>query len=323
MVRALAFAHQIMVRAERFNGEGRVLREPCIEKLAEILDERPTMLLTCSTTLFGRLAANIGLDRIEAGDAREHVGCHGRCAGGGKFVEATSHVRPTEGELDLATPRERRVAAIAIDLQNAFEPGEMLDRPIGLAIGRVAIGDRWWIAPAPRTIVASICPELAGFGAASTRIEHRRRGLVGEQLGAALQLGQQMIAQRRQPPCRAAYPVRQRRAIELDALARIDLRLPIERKVIGILADQHMRDQRLRRQPSLDDPRRRRRLDRRGLARAAAVTRVPGDEHAEGGGNDIEPFVDNRRTGLTATALPVSQPNEVVEKLTLAAVGAE
>ena len=47
----------------------------------------------------------------------------------------------------------------------------------------------------------------------------------------------------------AAYPVHQGGAIERDALACIDLRLTIERRVIGIFGDQHMRDQCLGRMP--------------------------------------------------------------------------
>src|SRR5690606_26562817 len=38
------------------------------------------------------------------------------------------------------------------------------------------------------------------------------------------------------------------------------------------------------------DPRGCRGLDRRGLARAAAIARTPGDEHAERGRHDIEPL---------------------------------
>ena len=59
-----------------------------------------------------------------------------------------------------------------------------------------------------------------------------------------LQLAEQMITQRRQPPCRTADPVGHRRPVKRDALAGIDLCLTVERQVIGILADQPMRDQR-------------------------------------------------------------------------------
>jgi hypothetical protein len=57
----------------------------------------------------------------------------------------------------------------------------------------------------------------------------------------------------------AADPIRQGRAIELDPLASVDLALPIERQVVGILADQDMGNQGLRGEPALDQPRRLRR----------------------------------------------------------------
>ena len=37
-----------------------------------------------------------------------------------------------------------------------------------------------------------------------------------------------------------SYPVRQRRTIELNTLAGVNLRLPVERQVIGIFGDQDL-----------------------------------------------------------------------------------
>ena len=62
--------------------------------------------------------------------------------------------------------------------------------------------------------------------------------------------------------------------------------------MIGILTDQHMRDQRLGRQAALDNARRRRRLDRRRLAGATAVAWAACHEDAERGWHDIEAFGD-------------------------------
>ena len=66
-------------------------------------------------------------------------------------------------------------------------------------------------------------------------------------------------------------PIRQGRAIELDALPGVDLSLTIERDVVGVFADQDMGHQRLGGQPTLDQARRRGRLDHGALARPAAV----------------------------------------------------
>jgi hypothetical protein len=46
-----------------------------------------------------------------------------------------------------------------------------------------------------------------------------------------------------------ADPIRQGRAIELDSLAGVDLALPVERQVVGVLADQDMSQQGFRGKP--------------------------------------------------------------------------
>jgi hypothetical protein len=61
-------------------------------------------------------------------------------------------------------------------------------------------------------------------------------------------------------------PVGKRRAIEMDALAGVDLRLAIERQVVGILGDEDVGDGRHGGPAALDQPCRRRRLDDNALA---------------------------------------------------------
>src|ERR1700733_10622683 len=46
--------------------------------------------------------------------------------------------------------------------------------------------------------------------------------------------------QRLQPPTSAAHPVRQGRAVDLDAVPGEDLALPVKRKVIAVFGDQNM-----------------------------------------------------------------------------------
>jgi hypothetical protein len=67
----------------------------------------------------------------------------------------------------------------------------MADRPFGLAIGGVDIGDARRVRTAPRPIIARIGPELADLRAVPSGIEHGRRGLVGKELRRGLQLLQQ------------------------------------------------------------------------------------------------------------------------------------
>ena len=98
-----------------------------------------------------------------------------------ELVEAAANMGPAEGELDVTTFGEDPIAAVAVNLENALEAGEMANRPLGLAVGRIEVDDARWIgAAAPRPIIARIRPQLAEFGAPSAGIEHRSRGLIGK-----------------------------------------------------------------------------------------------------------------------------------------------
>ena len=109
-------------------------------------------------------------------------------------------------------------------------------------------------------------------------------------LGDAFSFVEQPLVQRPQVPGGAADPVGQRRAIEIDALAGVDLGLPIQRQVIGIFGHQHLGDGRLGRQAALDQPRRRRRLHDTILAGPAGVFGPARDEHPELRRHDVEPL---------------------------------
>lgn len=74
-----------------------------------------------------------------------------------------------------------------------------------------------------------------------------------------------------QPPAGPTDPVRERRAVNLDALAGEDLALPIERQVIAIFGDEDMREQSRAGQSLGDRPLRGRRLVD-GPADPAAIT---------------------------------------------------
>ncbi len=132
------------------------------------------------------------------------------------------------GELDVAALGKSPIATVAVDLQHTLEAGKMSNRPLGLAVGCVDVGDAGRVRPAPGSIIARIGPELAGLGSSAPRIEHRRRGLVGEQLGRTLQLHEQPFVNRPQQPCGLADPISQGRAVEVDPLPGVDLGLPVE-----------------------------------------------------------------------------------------------
>jgi hypothetical protein len=99
------------------------------------------------------------------------------------------------------------------------------------------------------------------------------------------------LDQRRQQPGRLADPIGQRGAVEVDALAPIDARLPVERQMIAVLADQHMGQQPGPRPAALDRQGRHRRL-RHALAAPAGKRRPDVPDHFEAAGNVVEDLAD-------------------------------
>ena len=262
--------------------------EPVAQPRLESDDERTRSFLADGAPLVRPAAANVGLDPIERGDALQRLRCDRRSLGDEAFVEAAPQVRPAEGEAHVALLGERAIAGVAVDLENALEAGKMRDRLGSLAVGRVDIGDRRRVRSAPGPVVSRIGPELAGLGPTATRIEHRRRRLVGEQLRRGLEMRENPLMDGPQMERGPSDPVGERRAVEANALTRVDLRLAIERQVIGVFGNQHVRHRRLGRQAALDEARRGRRLDDDVLAAAAGVFGPTHDQHAELRGNDVE-----------------------------------
>ena len=168
----------------------------------------------------------------------------------------------------------------------------MRDRPLRLSVRRVDVGDDRRVGAAPWSVIARISEELTGFGPAAAGIEHRRRRLVGEQLRGRPQPIEQPLMNRAQQEGGPSDPVGQCRAIEVDALAGINLRLAIQRKVVGIFRHQHLGDRRLGRQAAFDQPRRRRRLHHDVFAGPAGVFGSAHHQHPELGRHDVEPLGD-------------------------------
>jgi hypothetical protein len=84
----------------------------------------------------------------------------------------------------------------------------------------------------------------------------------------------QPLMQCLEPPAGAADPSGERRTREIDAVACKDLRLPIKRRVIAVFADQHLGEQRRRRQAAGDHPLRSWRLHHRLAATHGAKDRA-------------------------------------------------
>ena len=89
----------------------------------------------------GAAATDVLFDGVKPCDALERPAGDRRRAGGGKFVEAAPDMGPAKGELHVAAFSKHPVTAIAVNLQDALEAGEMSDRPLGLAIRRIDVGE--------------------------------------------------------------------------------------------------------------------------------------------------------------------------------------
>lgn len=138
-------------------------------------------------------------------------------------------------------PGRAVIPGIAVDLQDAVEPGEEFLGMLTATSGRVEGDDAWWIGSIPTPVIVHQCPEISGFGLLPARVQHRRSRLVHEQLSRCLQALSQPVDDGAEMESNLSNPARQRRAIGTDAGARENLCLAIFGTVIGILRDHDMR----------------------------------------------------------------------------------
>ena len=97
---------------------------------------------------------------------------------------------------------------------------------------------------------------------------------------------------RTQQEGRAADPIGERRAVQVDALPGVYLGLAVKREMVGVLRHQHLGDRRLGRQAALDQPRRCGSLHHHILTAPAGVFGPAHDQNAELGRHDVEPLGD-------------------------------
>jgi hypothetical protein len=168
----------------------------------------------------------------------------------------------------------------------------MRERALAFAILGIDVGHGRRARPAPGAIIDGVGPQASGLGPAAARVEHRQRRVVGEELGRGEDALEQALVQGLQPPAGAADPVRQRRAVELDAVAGEDLRLAVQGPVVRVLVDQHLGDQRLAGHAAVDRALGGGRLDHRPLACPTAVTGAADDLDPVLDGDDVEHLGD-------------------------------
>ena len=164
-------------------------------------------------------------------------------------------------------------------------------RALCLAIRTVEVDGGRRFGPGPGPVIASVDPQPAGLGAAAAGIEYGDRRVVGKQLGRSKHMGCQAGLQGLQPPTRAADPVRQGRAVDLDAVPGEDLALPVKWQVIAVLGDQDMSEKTGTGEALGDWTLRGGRL-MNGPAGPAAITRPANANNPKPGGHMIEHLAD-------------------------------
>src|SRR6516164_8143158 len=114
----------------------------------------------------------------------------------------------------------------------------MLLRMLTATIRRVEEHGRWWIGTGKWPVVAHIGPEPTGPGLALGQDWHC--GVVGVDALGSEDMAPDRVDQRHQSCRRGAHPVCERRDIEVDAFALVDVALTIERQVQAVFGEQDM-----------------------------------------------------------------------------------
>jgi len=228
------------------------------------------------------------------GNPAQALGGDGRAVAVIYFLELAAAMRPTEGQrqgpVGAGAPGQPVVASIAVGLQDTIEAfqellGMFAPTPIGVKVDYTGR-----IFAAPGSVVPGQRPEIAGLRLALARGQNRGGGFIHEQLGRGLQMFGHSIHDRRQVERRLADPAGQRGTIDLQARTAQHLSLAVERRMIGVFADQHMGNGPLGRQPTLDQVGRRFGLADPTLAGRAGVFGAHRHDDPQLGGDDVEPF---------------------------------
>ena len=166
--------------------------------------------------------------------------------------------------IERSRPSVRRVEpiepGIGVRLQDAGIAVEMTFGMLAGPIARVVEHRRRRVAPAERPVVAHIDPGPTGRGLALG--QHRHGGVVAVHALAGEHMGADQLVERAQQRGAAADLVGERRQAEVDALAGVALRLPVQRLVLPVLLEQHHGEQARAGKAARQHMERRRRLAR-------------------------------------------------------------
>src|SRR3954469_16437911 len=204
-------------------------------------------------------------------------------------------MRPAEGERSGQGVRTRlsghglvSLIAVAVDdAAIALEQPQAMNGPTARCIG---VNHARWVRSGPGPVIARERPEVAGFGPAAPRIQHRRRGLIDTELRRGEQKLAQTMPQGLQFLGGVADPEGERGTVDGDTVGRQHLRLTIERQMPMILGVNYMRDETLGGQSPLDQSLGRSVLEDDAMTGAAGQLGPAGDDHPVLHRNDVEPL---------------------------------
>lgn len=151
------------------------------------------------------------------------------------LVELAPCVRPAGDFDDRSAFVEMLEASIGVGLERTAVELQVLAWVLALAIGREGEPHGGCGRIARWSVVADVGPEPSGLGPAVARREHWNRRVVGMKLARGHDMIANSFNQRSQQFAGCAHPSGECRAIQVDAFAGIDLRLPVERLMIGIM----------------------------------------------------------------------------------------
>ena len=201
-------------------------------------DQGAATLLAHAPALLRRKAVDLTLNGeqdIDALDRRPPIGALLSRARS-NLAPAVRPARSFEDQTWLAIGLVELVeAGVGVGLHQPGIAGQMLLWMLSATIRRIEEHGCRWIGSGKRAVVAHIGPEPAGPGLSLGQDRHR--GVVGMDAFRCKDMASDRIDQRHQGCRGGAHPVGQRRDIEVDAFAPVDLALTVERQVQAILAN--------------------------------------------------------------------------------------
>src|ERR1700733_15267650 len=173
-------------------------------------------------------------------------------------MELAPCMGPAGDLIDGAIAVKMMEAGVGVCLKASLEVLQMSPWMLALAILRVRKPDGRSGIFSGRPVVADVGPEACRPGLATAGRKHGNRRVVGVKLASCEHVLLNRVDQGREQLTGSTYPTCQRRALNLNSLASVDLRLAIERQMIAELRDQHVGQQPWSGKTAFDRTRRRR-----------------------------------------------------------------